>query len=375
MNIEADINAICETRFNEVTGLVETMNNPKEGFKPMDDRQLKSILRELKNNGHKTSIQAVKNILYSDFSPRYNPFDDYFLNLPKWDKKDHIKQLTDLVDVENKKHWPDWFKKWLVAMVASAIDPETVNHQVLVLAGKQGVGKTTWVEYLIPKELKNYLYSGNIQPGNKDSLIHSSECIMINMDELATLGNNHIEGLKQIITQKTIRVRRPYGTTPENLPRRASFCGTTNEDQFLSDISGNRRFLCFSIQDIDLDKLKSVDINQLYAQVMELYCGDFKYWFEKKDIHAIEKNNEQYLRRTMEQDIIEEYFKPGSKVSFDHKWSATQVMEYLATEKKLYKSPSTAISVGRALTKLKYTKLKTGGAFKYYIKLKNRSKS
>ena len=62
-------------------------------------------------------------------------------------------------------------------MVGCVLDDKVINHKVIVFSGKQGLGKTTWVEKLVPKQLKEYLFSGTINPNNKDTLVQLSECI------------------------------------------------------------------------------------------------------------------------------------------------------------------------------------------------------
>ena len=124
--------------------------------------------------------------------------------------------------------------------VACALDEEKVNHQVLVLVGPQGIGKSSWLNSLLPKELSGYLYSGLINPNNKDTLVHLSENLFINLDELENLNKTELGSLKSLITQSAIKLRKAYGMFNENLRRRASFMGSVNDAEFLTDSTGNR---------------------------------------------------------------------------------------------------------------------------------------
>jgi len=102
------------------------------------------------------------------------------------------------------------------------LDKSFENHLLLIFVGGQGVGKTTWLNKLLPKELNEHIYMGVINQG-KDSLVHLSECMYINIDEFETIGRKGLNQLKSIITQSKIRFRRPYGRINESLERRASF--------------------------------------------------------------------------------------------------------------------------------------------------------
>src|SRR5690606_26596868 len=108
------------------------------------------------------------------------PFKNYFNGLPKWkkDDPDHIAELAHTITASNNEFWRWAFKKWLVNLVACAIT-ENVNQQVLVFVGKQGIGKSTWLNKLVPKKLEGYLYSGIVNPSNKDTLVNLSENLII----------------------------------------------------------------------------------------------------------------------------------------------------------------------------------------------------
>ncbi len=113
-------------------------------------------------------------------------------------------------------------------MVACVINEKVTNQTVIVFSGKQSVGKTTWIEKLISKSLKDYMFSVTIKPNNKDTLIHLAECMLINLDEIENLNLTEIGTLKELITKTHIRMRKAYGHNNEPLTRRASFAGSVN---------------------------------------------------------------------------------------------------------------------------------------------------
>ena len=147
----------------------------------------------------------------------------------------------------------------MIAVVACALNPEISNHTVLVLQGKQGLGKSTWFRNLLPEALKSYAYPGELDPSNKDTMVYLSECLIINLDELASLNKGKESALKEVITKSEIKVRKVYRRNPESLIRRASFTGSVNDPQILTDTTGSRRFLIHEVEHIDYTACIDVD--------------------------------------------------------------------------------------------------------------------
>jgi len=92
-------------------------------------------------------------------------------------------------------------------------------------------------------------------------MVYLSECLLINLDELASLNRGKESALKEVITKNEIRVRKVYRRNPESLIRRASFTGSVNDSQILTDTTGSRRFLIHEVESInyttpiDMDKV------------------------------------------------------------------------------------------------------------------------
>ena len=148
--------------------------------------------------------------------------------------------------------WRGCFKKWFVAMVASWMKDEVVNHTVLVLVGRQGIFKTTWLDNLIPPELRAYSsklpLSGQI---SKDDRLRLCENGMLNIDELDAMCGREMNIVKSLLTSTDVNERAAYGRLKERRVRLASFCASTNNREFLTDITGNRRWLPFEVESIE----------------------------------------------------------------------------------------------------------------------------
>ncbi len=359
-----------EFRYNVVTGKIEFKSIGDTEFKKINDYIENSLHREIQKARLKCNITTLRGILGSDFCEIYNPFLDYFNSLPVWDETmDYISELAKTITTTDPDYWQLCFKKWLVGMVGTAIDDKTINHTVIVFTGKQGVGKTTWVENLIPHKLKDHLFSGTINPNNKDTLIHLSECMLINLDELENLNKSEIGALKELITKSHIRIRKAYGHNNEGLPRRASFAGSVNTAQFLNDSTGSRRFLCHEV--IEIEYHHSIDLSKAFAQALHLYKTGFKFWFDKNEIDMINQNNEQYQMKSLEEDALQIWFEKPTQTSQTSYLTTSQIASKLSIHCKLQVNNSTLNLLGKALRKQGYERIKKGGIFVYAIYERN----
>ena len=362
-------------RNNPVLTRTEFKTKDELAYSLMDERALNSLYRELHLKGMKFAPHTLKTILTSDYVKNVDPFISYFENLPKWDKKtDYIDRLASIVNTTNHDFWKVAFKKWLVAVVACAIYPDIVNHTVLILSGKQGIGKTKFLESLLPKSLKEYFYSGTINPANKDALVQLSETLFINLDELETLNKSELGNLKALITQGRIRTRRAYGVFSENYIRRASFMGSVNDSEFLSDSTGNRRYLSFTVTG-KIDGIGDICMDDVYAQAFDLLIngtedGKFRYWFEDKEIDQINSNNDNYVRRCPEEECVLKYFEVPTQGDSITYLTPTEIIGYINKKEgmKFLDPVSSQKRLGSALQKHGFIKKSVGKQKPYMVK-------
>jgi predicted P-loop ATPase len=218
----------------------------------------------------------------------------------------------------------------------------------------------------VPKQLKEYLFSGTINPNNKDTLVHLAECMLINLDELENLNRSEIGSLKEIITKTQIRMRKAYGHNNETMPRRASFAGSVNTAQFLNDSTGSRRFLCFEVEEIQYQH--DVDINMIYAQALHLFNEGFRYWFDQEEIKAISDNNEQYQLRSPEEELLLTWFEPATKETANSFLNASQIASKLAEKAKITLTDGTINKLGKALKKHNFIRISKKTGYVYAVK-------
>jgi predicted P-loop ATPase len=364
--VENFLSSSYDFSFNVVTGNIEYCEGGNMKMKILDDYRLNSLYRELAKNNIKYPKSNLLDLLKSSFVPKYDPFKEYFSHLLPWDgETDYIQELASTVRTTNDVEWQKCFRKWIVASVACLLDEKISNQTMIVLAGKKGIGKTTWSLNLVPKKLKDYVYSGTIDPDNKDTLIFLSECFLINVDELEILSRKQLGSLKHLITKESVKLRRPYGTAAENLARHASFISSINNNEFLTDLTGSRRFLCFEALDFKYNH--GVDMAGVYSQAIALWKSGFQFWFDKEEIDAVNNDNEKFRVRSMEEELLLDRFKPCRKEEATHKLTATEIMALLHEKNRNNINDYNAQKLGKVLTHCGFIKGKIKAASKSTI--------
>ena len=266
-------------------------------------------------SGLQITAREVLAVLQSHRIPDIHPLREYVLNCRPYtdDQPDWIGWLAERVTVEGgeaeQQHWRTCFTKWFVAMVACWMKDEVVNQQVLVLIGRQGIFKTTWLEHLLPPELRAYgCKMANSAQLNKDERLRIAEYGLIALDEIDAMGAKELNVIKSVITASDISERAAYGYTKERRMRLASFCASGNKQEFLTDITGNRRWLPFLVESIINPFFITLPYEQIYAQAKWLIDKGFPYWFDLDDIETLEQHNENFRAQENEEQLLAVYF-------------------------------------------------------------------
>lgn len=356
--LETYLNSKWDFKINEIRSKVEWKLKNDRAFKELREIDLNSLYRTCRKEFPKLKRPDLQSILYSDFSSKYNPFEEYFNNLPEWEEEyDFIDMLGNTIKTPNQEHWLKCFKKWFVAMVGCMLVDDIVNHTALVLYGGQGLGKTTWLDNLVPKELREYKHSGFVNPKNKDTFVALSEKMLINIDELEALRANEIGAFKAMVTLPSINIRRVYGHYTEHMPRRASFAASTNDKGILTDVTGSRRFLMF--ETLEINYQHEVPLEGAYAQALALLHTDFKFHFDKDDINELNVANEQFKAVNIEEDWVDELFTIADDIEeADFIGNASLVTQFIAKANNVKSNISMINRIGKILTRKGYSTFK-----------------
>ena len=300
---------------------LEAKGERQEQWREMTKHDINSIVcHAAQEYDANITSREVMTALQSDLIPDVHPLREYVLSCGEWteEQPDWIDWVAQQVTVKplgdeakgdkarGERLWRGCFKKWFVAMVASWMKDEVVNHQVLVLIGKQGIFKTTWLEHLIPPHLRAYACKlANSNDLNKDERLRIAEFGLISLDEIDSMNNRELNQLKSVITATDVNERAAYAYTKERRVRLASFCASGNRRDFLTDITGNRRWLPFEVESIQNPFTTILPYERMYAQAWALAQDPlFSYWFDLEEIEVLEQHNQYFRDESNEEQLL-----------------------------------------------------------------------
>jgi len=322
------------------------------------------IIRKLRKQHININENDLKIILKSNFIEKINPIRDYFEMLPTWDgKTDHIKKLTNYIQVNetDRGRFETQFKKALIRSIACSLEVD-FNKHCLVIVGdgleNQNTGKTSFIRWLAPPELKSY-YLEDLPGDSKDSLRSLAENFIINLDELESLYRTEKNKLKSVFSKDFIKVRIQYDRNWSTIKRRANFWASTNETEFLTDLTGNVRWIVFKLAPINkpinwkYSTDPETDINKVWAQAYHLFKKGEAYKLTPDEISENEKANDQFLSLPPEYDILVTYYSPADSKDNDGFYTTTDLLNTIMNKtNKNIKINSN--NLGRTLRKLGY---------------------
>lgn len=292
------LNHKYEFRRNIISLDIEVKVKGKDAWTELNESDLHYELYESNYTGFDGILKAI---LCSSKIPQFNPLKSYLKNLPHWDQQtDHISHLANFVKVEgSQSEFNIHFKKMIVRNIANSLGIIPFNKQCFTFIGNQNDGKTSFMRFLCPKSLQSY-YRENIDIYNKDGKVALAKNIIINLDEIATINYRDRNKIKSYMTTETIKERLPYDRTATKIRSIANFMASTNEDDFLTDDTGNTRWLIFKVKSILHDNggpkgyNKNVNLDNVYAQAFHLLNNGFKYMMTSKEVKDMEIVNKDY---------------------------------------------------------------------------------
>lgn len=390
--IKSFLDGHVSLRFNEITSRVEfkapTDDNLKshtdstdftdEGiWTPINDRKVNSLWSKM-SEVTRVNKQDIYNIIESDYVPLFNPFTEYLSTLqsvesvrsvcqnksPSVGEKDYIRELAATIRVKGGEQeqmlWYRYLKKWLVGMVASWLSDDVVNNVILVLIGEQGAFKTTWFNYLLPPPLKQYFYTKtNANRMSKDDILTLAQYALVCCEELDTMRPAELNQLKAAVTMPSIDERAAYAHYHEHRKHIASFCGTGNNTQFLSDPTGNRRWLPFEVESIVSPRDHPFHYEGIYSQALALFRSGFQYWFTKEEIQELSRHNKQFETPRLEHELVDLYFRKPTDSELGEFISVARALQLISNgiSQKL-----SAVNVGRAFSDLGFKRVRTNSS-------------
>lgn len=326
--------------------------NVEMNGKPINDDDINTLFVDCKSVFDKATKDLVCSVIFSNKTEQYNPILEFFNNPEKEVNTDYpnLNLLLDSIQTDTE-NYRKWVTKWLVSVVASAHG--TYSPLVLVFSGsRQGSGKTHFMRYLLPKKLR-YLFAESDMDNGKDDEILMTKKLIILDDEYGGKSKREEKKLKKITAKEFINVREPYGRVTVDLRRLAVFCGTSNDNQILSDPTGNRRVLPINIISLDHGKYNSCDKEALWHELNHLYKSGYDFTVLKSEIEELAQNTEMFNASTPEEELLlTKLMIP--RTEFTGEWmTATEIIKLLTIDTKYVFSN---IRMGLLLTKNGFVK-------------------
>ena len=324
-----------DLRYNLLDGSTEI--RPKAGaaddaaavpFVSADRRRINSVVMAARREGIGCWDRDVARVLCSDLAADYHPLRHFMRSLPQWDGRDRVSELARRVS--DNALWANGFHRWMLALAAAwAGRPMRGGNAVtpLLVSRRQGLGKSTFCRLLMPPELTAHYV-------DRFDLAAAARCEqklayygLICLDEFDRYAGRQQAVLKNLLQIAEVSARRPYGTRYERMERTASFIGTSNSFDLLSDPTGSRRFLCVEVRrEIDCSP---VDHRQLYAQLLcELEAGE-RTWLTKDEEAAVERSNRRFRRTDAALEAFTRHYRAAAPDEQDGVLRLTATEMYL----------------------------------------------
>lgn len=359
-----------EFRFNQLTSQVECRerNSFNFYFRPVNKRLMASITMNAQYEGLKLWDKDVVRYLNSDHVPIYQPIEEFLYDLPHWDGKDHIADLAKRVPCNNP-HWALLFRRWFLSMVAHwrGMSKNHANSTSPILIGPQAYRKSTFCRLILPPCLQAY-YTDSIDFGRKrDAELYLNRFLLINMDEFDQIGLNQQSFLKHILQKPVVNTRRPNASAVEELRRYASFIGTSNHKDLLTDTSGSRRFIGVEVTGV-IDVTRPIDYDQLYAQAMAALYSHERYWFDDKEEAMMTEANREFEQSPAIEQLFLVYYRAAQDEEEGEWLLAADILQRIQKVSKMKFSPGQVAYFGRILQKLGVkSRRKTYGVYYHVV--------
>ena len=367
-DLEIYLLKVYDFRFNVLTEQTEYRKKGESVFHLVDQRVLNTLCMKVRKQGINCWDKDVSRLLLSEQIPDFHPFTEYADSLPEWDGVERVSELARRVSDEAL--WVSGFHRWMLGMVAQwmQLEGQCANAVApLLVSTEQGRCKSTFCSIILPEELQRFYI-------DKFDLTSVSGCEqklsqfgLINMDEFDRYSVRSMANLKNLMQLKKLTFRKSHRSYYSQLPRIASFIGTSNQKELLTDTTGSRRFLCVEVKKkIDCTR---PDYAQLYAQLKaELLAGE-RFWFTSEEEKEIQEHNRFFYRQSPEQEIFFRCFRLPKEGEEAMLLSPTEIFCRLQKKYPAAFRGSNVVNMGRMLIGLGVERVRTryGSAYRVVL--------
>ena len=237
-----------------------------------DDAGLQNYLnRTYELNNERIFFNVISEYAHKNF---FHPVQDYLNNLPKWDGITRVVEyFIENLEIEDNRYSREVIKSWMLAAVARVFHPGCKWDYILVIKGKQSVGKS-----IVFSKLAGKWFNDSVESiGGQESLKNLLGSWIIELREMQVAKKADNEIIKSILSGQTDKFQIQYGKRTENFFMQCVFVATTNDEEFLKNHTDNQRFLVLVSKAKNdkfrerLSKFGTEYIDQIWAEVFHYY--------------------------------------------------------------------------------------------------------
>lgn len=278
----------------------------------LDDYDFSSIMLHLERTYRlRISENQLRHVLRDLVQERKHDFVQEYLEGLEWDGTPRVEFA--LPGVEDSPHTRLVARKVLVAAVARTFEPGIKWDNMLMIYGREGIGKSWWIE-----KMSRGWYNSLDEIGNKDTLMKMGKSWIVTADEGHSLRAADFNKLKEFLTQRKDEYRAPFAATVSSYPRRSVIWGTTNDPAFLRRQDGNRRFLIVHAKNkVDFDALTDEYINQVWAEAVHLWRAGEKLHFTAEETELLNEARAPYVQEDPLTGLVQKYADTSVPAGWD----------------------------------------------------------
>lgn len=230
-------------------------------------------------------------MLLEAHSHAYSSAKERFEAMPAWDGKprldDFLIEVCGLTDTSKYEYYRAVSRCFFKSIVARVLRPGCKVDTILVLEGPQGIFKSRLLRIFA---LSDDWFSDSLphNVGSKDAKQHLMGKLLVEMSEIAQMDKSTNEALKAFLSAQDDKFRPPYARHEVAQPRQCVFVGTTNDDKYLKDITGNRRYWPIACGTLDLEHAK-LNIEKVYAEALAAFKSEPIWWLTNGQNEAAER--------------------------------------------------------------------------------------
>lgn len=290
-----------EFRRNEITRYIEDRG------KILKQKDFNTIFISAKKAIDDVTYEMVERLVNSDFTPDYNPIIEFFASYIDRTSTTSIDELFGTIGTTDPVFAKHFGRKWLVGLIASIHGEH--SPLMLILSGSlQNTGKTEWFRRLLPTELRPYYAESKLDAGKDDEILMTQKLLIMD-DEMGGKNKKEEKRIKELLSKQTFSLREPYGRNNVDLLRIAVLCATTNDNQILTDPTGNRRMIPIPVISINQSAYNKIDKVDVIMEAYHLWKSGFDWRLTKEEIATLSIHGDQFQSFGVEYELLIRYYQ------------------------------------------------------------------